>query len=715
MPYTIKTQQIAVKDPDTGEYSGVDVLTEQTTEGLLNEIEVAGTNQVTNVQNAGAATVALVNNTVSQSQTAVDNLQQQRDDIVTSVTDTLSKGVDNSLTTPSMPAEAKAVGDLYETIVVDSETQPNKRWNRVWVKPATEEVEIPTMDEIRALNDDYTSYIGSLTLQSGLITSENKWYTRNDRQFIIAKVPSNVPIIIEIEENANLSLAFLKSFSYTAVEAREVPDYCTSTPERITINKKYSGMTPSDCNYIYVLVNNGTQLTIKHFIVDGYELTVPIVPTIKAIEKDLDEQVIFTEDAYWKLGFITTNKNEGDIIDLNVDYVLNDSYYYTSMSCTAGDKFLLYGLGGNAARLWTWLDASGRLILPNADSSVEANPIILTAPENASLLICNSSKSHYSLLKASRNFASAISERMVVYENTAEMIARFKERDYFCYVIDDDGDYCKSYRGNYYRYFRSDVSILYGLTFDEYTLESGGKAKLVIPPFTPLKSNYECIDTIIQIANSYCGKGIKYVAQNGPFSTDKFDGIQCSQFVNCLLQGLPYEQSKLANPSNTNELLDGGCRWVSISDNNTSCLSAHRLAHFAAAHGWLVKTKQLRYTEPGDLIFFKYNTTQYLSVDWEGITHVVMVVGRIGSKTIFVQAGGITSFGVNTSTQYRPGDNTDAVNYQVIDDDKIDLVNEEFSMFGFARFPMTYHTKTQLESNMLDTVLDNVEFTDSNA
>lgn len=152
MPYTIKTQQIAVKDPDTGEYSGVDVLAEQTTEGLLNEIKVAGTNQVTNVQNAGAATVALVNNTVSQSQTAVDNLQQQRDDIVTSVTDTLSKGVDNSLTMPSMPAEAKAVGDLYETIVVDSETQPNKRWNRVWVKPATEEVEIPTMDDINEID-----------------------------------------------------------------------------------------------------------------------------------------------------------------------------------------------------------------------------------------------------------------------------------------------------------------------------------------------------------------------------------------------------------------------------------------------------------------------------------------------------------------------------------------------------------------------------------
>ena len=162
MPYTIKSQQIAVKDPDTGEYVGVDLLTEQTTEGLLNEIA-----------QEGAATIARVNDAVAQSQTAVNNLQQQKDDLVTSVTDMLSTGTDNTLTTPSVPADAKAVGDLYETIVVDSETQPNNRWNRVWVKPSTEDVEIPTMDEVDLINNT----IGLNSFLTGVATDTYRGIT----------------------------------------------------------------------------------------------------------------------------------------------------------------------------------------------------------------------------------------------------------------------------------------------------------------------------------------------------------------------------------------------------------------------------------------------------------------------------------------------------------------------------------------------------------
>jgi len=53
MPYTIKTQQIAVKDPDTGEYIGVDLLTEQTAEGLINEIAQEGTAQKNSIISFG--------------------------------------------------------------------------------------------------------------------------------------------------------------------------------------------------------------------------------------------------------------------------------------------------------------------------------------------------------------------------------------------------------------------------------------------------------------------------------------------------------------------------------------------------------------------------------------------------------------------------------------------------------------------------------------
>lgn len=60
MSYTLKVQQIAVKDPDTGTYSGVDVLTEQTKSGLLAEIQAEGAAQRTSVTNTGTTQVSAV-------------------------------------------------------------------------------------------------------------------------------------------------------------------------------------------------------------------------------------------------------------------------------------------------------------------------------------------------------------------------------------------------------------------------------------------------------------------------------------------------------------------------------------------------------------------------------------------------------------------------------------------------------------------------------
>lgn len=53
MPYTIKSQQIAVKDPDTGEYVSVDILAEQTKEGLLSEINILANNKKNEITQLG--------------------------------------------------------------------------------------------------------------------------------------------------------------------------------------------------------------------------------------------------------------------------------------------------------------------------------------------------------------------------------------------------------------------------------------------------------------------------------------------------------------------------------------------------------------------------------------------------------------------------------------------------------------------------------------
>lgn len=127
MPYTLKIQQIAVKDPDTGVYSGVDVLTEQTTEGLLNEIEVKGTTVKNEVDGYIADARADIDQLEIDANTLVANAQAQVvrannevDTLTASITSAIEDGVDRTLSRDGVPADAAACGDLKSTIYGES-------------------------------------------------------------------------------------------------------------------------------------------------------------------------------------------------------------------------------------------------------------------------------------------------------------------------------------------------------------------------------------------------------------------------------------------------------------------------------------------------------------------------------------------------------------------------------------------------------------------
>lgn len=189
MPYTLKTQQIAVKDPDTGVYSGVDILTEQTTEGLLTEIIATGSEVKTDVAAQMATERSDFNTYVTTKEAELDqyksttetnintyvtnknqeiatmiaeadedvsDLEDRKQDVADAVADMLGRGADNTLTTPNVPAESKATGDLFETIVEGKATQPTDKWNRLWIKPSANDYEIPTMDEHNELKSALT-------------------------------------------------------------------------------------------------------------------------------------------------------------------------------------------------------------------------------------------------------------------------------------------------------------------------------------------------------------------------------------------------------------------------------------------------------------------------------------------------------------------------------------------------------------------------------
>lgn len=109
MPYTLKPNKLFVKDPDGGGFLAQNVIAEQTTEEMVAEIQTEGTAIKNNIVNQ-------LNQAISDSQTAIDTLETQKDNIVEAVASMAELGTDTSLSVAGMAADAKATGDAVNDL-----------------------------------------------------------------------------------------------------------------------------------------------------------------------------------------------------------------------------------------------------------------------------------------------------------------------------------------------------------------------------------------------------------------------------------------------------------------------------------------------------------------------------------------------------------------------------------------------------------------------
>ena len=85
--------------------------------------------------------------------------------------------------------------------------------------------------------------------------------------------------------------------------------------------------------------------------------------------------------------YIQTNLNVGDTVAISSPQT-SSNFAYKIMSVSVGDKITLNATGGNAGRLWAFIDSSNAL-LSKADANAVASNLVLTAPANAVKCVIN--------------------------------------------------------------------------------------------------------------------------------------------------------------------------------------------------------------------------------------------------------------------------------------------------------------------------------------
>lgn len=85
--------------------------------------------------------------------------------------------------------------------------------------------------------------------------------------------------------------------------------------------------------------------------------------------------------------YIKTNSGLGTVISLTPT-AGNENNNCAVISASAGDRFIINGIGGNAGRLWCFVTVANKII-SHAAANITGTNLILIAPENADKLILN--------------------------------------------------------------------------------------------------------------------------------------------------------------------------------------------------------------------------------------------------------------------------------------------------------------------------------------
>lgn len=344
MPYTLKPNKLFVKDPEGGGFLAQNVIAEQTTEEMVAEIQTEGTAIKNTIVNQ-------LNQAISDSQTAIDTLETQKDNIVEAVASMAELGTDTSLSVAGMAADAKATGDAVNDLNSDFEIHDEVLETAF----ATKYEKVITLTEDKAINAD-----GSL-------------YNSSDTSFKHTN-------LIEVNPGQTYKCDFVcgtqnfnfRVMGYTSSATNETYDTSTFVKQLLffipTVNSTNSGTFTIDDPTIKYIRFSG-RISGTHFMIDG-EINCAGDFISESIYTYVDNQLneAYTNISLWENGtFSGQNPSASTTRIRTIDYFTADDF--SGLSCNNNYEFLIVAWDKvTGAYVGTW-GANGTAFVTSGASS----------------------------------------------------------------------------------------------------------------------------------------------------------------------------------------------------------------------------------------------------------------------------------------------------------------------------------------------------------
>lgn len=253
------------------------------------------------------------------------------------------------------------------------------------------------LENTKILPYNYIKYLSGGQID----TSTNKWADVGSRtkRFSVMPVKAGDSLVIKANATLDAQVAILKSYDGEQ-EPGDDPDFSTATGwtavKTITAGTTFTGTVPSDAVYLYCYLGTiSGSTTPASILIGGYDFTQNLYANISEIVGnvgDLKSAVLTNGGTKKIVGFPPWvdryyMNTSGSTVDLTTPTSAETMMYLVD-ECVAGSIYVIKGVGGSAARLWAFADASSN-ILSKADANVSATDLKLIAPAGAKYFIAN--------------------------------------------------------------------------------------------------------------------------------------------------------------------------------------------------------------------------------------------------------------------------------------------------------------------------------------